>query len=260
MRWIDPIKKIYHCRGALWDMALKNFKAKYSGSVLGIWWAVVNPFILALSINFVFVNVFCVDVDNFTMLVFAGIIPWLFFANTLFDVSNSFIDHSQVLHQTILPREIIPISCIVSNMLTFFANFFILLLFSLLLKWQIIWLSPFLLIALLIFFLFIIGLGLFLSVLNVFFKDLTHFLSVGIMIWFWATPVFYSLDMVRMPYRWICLANPVTYFVVLFKSILARGVLPPLEIIGGALFFSIIFFVGGANFFIKYEDKLLKKI
>ncbi len=75
----ERIKDIYRYRHTLWDMASSQFKAKYAGSKLGIWWAVVTPLILAVCINLIFTAAFRVDIPNYTLFVLAGIIPWLFF-------------------------------------------------------------------------------------------------------------------------------------------------------------------------------------
>jgi len=108
-------------------MSVKQFKVKYSGSMLGIWWAIIIPLILAASINFVFTYVFKIGIGNFTLFVLSGIIPWLFFSNTVFEVTNSFIANSSVLRQAVLPPEIIPISCVVANSLSFLIGFIVLL-------------------------------------------------------------------------------------------------------------------------------------
>ena len=108
---------LFSYRSTIWGMSIRQFKGKYSGSTLGIWWAVATPLILALSINFIFTKVFKVQMENFTLFLLSGILPWLFFSNTLGEISNCFSGSASLLRQCLFPREIIPITYIIANFL-----------------------------------------------------------------------------------------------------------------------------------------------
>jgi len=254
------IKDIYLHRHILWDMTSSQFKAKYAGSKLGIWWAVLTPLILAICINRIFTVAFTVNIPNYTLFVLAGIIPWLFFANATSEATTSFTVNSSILRQGIFPREFIPISSVLSNLLNFFIGFVFLLPFFIILNFRVTGLLLFLLMIIILQSLFIVGLGLLFSSVNVFFRDLTHFLSIGLMIWFWITPVFYSLDMLPFPFRWVCLLNPMTYYVISYKQILFEARAPSLLTIFISFSISLGFLVMGYLFFIKKEPALLKRI
>jgi len=256
----ERIKKIYLYRHILWDMTIKQLKAKYTGSMLGIWWAVITPLILAVSINFIFTGIFKMGVKNFTFFVLSGIVPWLFFSNALSEVTNSFIVNFSILKQGVFPREFIPISSILANFLSFLIGFLFLLPLFIILKLELIIVFPFLFLVLILHLLFLIGLGFLFSSLNVFFRDVSYFLSIGLMIWFWITPVFYSIDMVPLPYRWICLFNPITYYVISYQQILFEANALSLVTIFISSLISFVSLVIGYSFFIKKESTLLKKI
>ena len=226
MLFSERLLKIYSYRGLLWDMAIKQVRTKYSGSKLGIWWAIITPLILAFSINFIFTKIFKINIPNYTLFVLSGIIPWIFFSNTLSEVTNSFIANASVLKQGIFPREVIPLSVVVANFINFFIGFIIIVPLFIILKFKVITVLLFLIFPLILHFIFIIGLSLMFSCWNVFSKDVSHFLSIGLMIWFWITPVFYSLQMLPFPYRWICLLNPMSYYVTLYRQILFRAEIP----------------------------------
>lgn len=200
-------------------MAIKQFKAKYAGSKFGIWWTVITPLLLALSINFVFMAVFQINIPNYTLFVLAGIIPWFFFTNALTETTNSFLTSSSVLKQTILPLEFIPISSILANLFNFLIGLIFLLPLFIIMNFKVISFLPLLFIIIMFHLLFIIGLGFPFSYFNVLFRDLSHFLSIGFMIWFWLTPIFYSLEMLPHNLRWICLLNPMTYYTILYQNI-----------------------------------------
>jgi len=256
----ERIKKIYIYRHTLWDMALKQLKAKYAGSKLGIWWAIVIPLILAASINFIFTIVFKINIPNYTLLVLAGIIPWLFFSNALGEATNSFIINSSILKQGIFPREFIPISSILANFLNFLIGLILLLPLFIILNFKVIKYLVFLFPIIILHFIFIIGLGLLLSLLNVFFRDLSYFLSIAFMLWFWITPVFFSLDMIPFPYRWICLYNPMTYYIILYQNVLFQGEIPSTSVILITFLISLGSYSIGHIIFIKNEPGLLKRI
>ncbi|MBL7069187.1 MAG: ABC transporter permease [Candidatus Omnitrophica bacterium] len=241
-------------------MARSQIRAKYAGSRLGIWWAVIIPLILAACINLIFTAVFGIKVPNYTIFVLAGIIPWLFFANALTEITNSFITNTSVLRQGIFPREIVPISLGISNLLNFLIGFAIILPIFIIVDLRVAGLLLFLLIVIALQFIFMLGLGLFLSCANVFLRDIAHFLSIGLMIWFWITPVFYSLEMLSFPYRWICLLNPMTYYITCYREILFGAQMPSLVNMGIAFLISITSFAIGYIYFIKKEPSLLKRI
>ena len=254
------IKKIYIFRHTLWDMALKQLKEKYAGSKLGLWWAVISPLLLAISINFVFTSVFKINIPNYTLFILAGIIPWFFFSGALGEATNSFIVNSSVLKQSIFPREFIPISSILANLLNFLIGFIFLFPLFVILNFRVLKLLPFLFPIIIFHFLFVLGLGLIFSLVNVFLRDLFPFLSIVFMVWFWITPVFYSLEMLSFPFRWVCLFNPMTYYVILYQNILFQAEIPSLSLIFIALSISLLFFILGYIVFMKKEAMLLKRI
>ena len=256
----DRIKKFYFSRRVLWDMSISQFKAKYAGSKLGIWWAVVTPLILAASINFVFTSAFKINIPNYALFVLAGIIPWLFFNNALSETTNSFIAKSNILKQGIFPREFIPISSVIANLLNFLVGLAFLVPLFIISNPRVALVLPWLIVVIALHLIFITGLGLLFSCANVFFRDLSHLLSAIFMIWFWITPVFYSLDMLGPYFRWICLVNPVTYFVISYQRVLSEAKLPAGITLLTALLISLFFLIAGYAFFIKKEASLLKKI
>ena len=252
--------KIYLYRGLLWDMAIKQVKTRYSGSKLGIWWAIITPLILAVSINFIFTKIFKINIPNYTLFVLSGIIPWIFFSNTLSEVTNSFIANTSVLKQGIFPREFIPLSVVLANFLNFFIGFIIILPIFIILNLKVITVLLFLIFPLTFHFIFIIGLSLMFSCWNVFSKDVSHLLSISLLIWFWITPVFYSLEMVPFPYRWICLLNPMSYYVTLYRQILFKAEIPQVSVLSISFLISLISFFIGYSIFLREEAELLKRI
>ncbi len=256
----EKIIKLFSCRSVLWDMTASHLKNKYAGSKLGLWWAVIIPLILTLSITLVFNVIFKVNIKNFPLFALAGIIPWLFFSTAITESTNSFSLNAAILHQGVFPIEYVPISSVLGNLLNFLIGFIFLIPLFLVFNYKTIILLPLLILVILLHLFFMIGLSLFLSSLNVFFKDVIHFLSIALMVWFWITPVFYELEMVPFPFRWISLFNPMTYYVLCYRDILFWSRLPDIFFLLICFIVSFGMFVLGYIFMIKKEPEMLKRI
>ena len=256
----DRVSKIYKSRSVLWEMSIFKLKSKYAGSLLGIWWAVIAPLMLAISINIIFKKIFSVTIPNYTLFVLSGIIPWIFFSTCLTETTTCFQSSISIVRQAIFPREFIPVSQFLSNLLNFLIGLVFLLPLFIIANFNVISKLPFLLTLVILHSFFILGLSLLFASINVFLKDLNHFLSIGLMLWFWITPVFYSMQIVEYPYRLICLINPLTYFVISYQSLLFEAKVPALSTFIKLLLISLSFFLLGYVFFIKNESKILKRI
>ena len=254
------IGKIYSTRRILREMALRQFKEKYAGSKLGLWWAVITPLLFAVSINFVFVAVFKIQITNYTFFVLAGMIPWFFFSNSLTEAASSFLVNSQILRQAIFPREFIPTATILANLLNFIIGLIFLLPLFIFINIKVITMLPLLAVVVILHSIFIIGFALLFSVLNVFMRDFPHILSTLFMVWFWITPVFYSIDMVPESFRQVCLSNPMTNFVMIYQMLLFQVKFPPIADIFKLMIISLVSFLIGYIIFVVNESKLLKKI
>jgi len=257
---LSAIKRIYPYRYALWDMAVKRLKVKYTGARLGIWWAVINPLLVMLAVTFVFVGVFKIEIINFPLFALAGIFPWLFFSGALSESTNSILAQQNILRQFNLPCEIIPLSSILADFLNFLIGWVIIYPVFLWFKPAVIRLMPFLAIVILLQLLFTCGLGVFLSAANVFLRDIAQLLSVLLMLWFWVTPVFYSQEMVPQPFVWLFGLNPMAPYIIFFRDILYLGKAPGILTFIGVFFWAFISITFGWYMFLRLEPKLLKRI
>jgi len=258
--YYDRLKKTYTNRRILWEMTLRQLKKKYAGSKLGLWWAVATPLILAASINFVFTSVFKINTKNYTLFLLSGIMPWFFFVQALQEATNSFVENSSILKQSLFPREYIPFSSILANFLNFLIGFICISPLFILMNYKVVLMVPALIIILVLHLILTLGLGILFSLVNIYFRDFTHFLSIAFMAWFWITPVFYSLDMLDFPLRWVCLLNPMTFYIAAYQGILFETKAPLAWQWGFLFLVSLISFLVGYGIYMKKEAALLKKI
>lgn len=259
MNYKKRLSQLYKQRSFILSLAKKELKSKYSGSKLGLWWALILPLLLALSINAVFTKAFKVAIPNYTLFVLSGILPWIFFSQSLSESTNSFLNNLPMLKQCVFLREVIPLSSVFGNFLNFSLGMLVIIPLFVIFNYKIIFFIPLLALLLIFFLIFLCGLGLIFSLANVFYRDVSCFLSLGLMIWFWITPIFYSLEMVPYPYRIACLINPFTYFTIIFRDLLYYGRID-LKLCLLTMFISLATFFIAYSIFIWKEKELLKRV
>lgn len=241
-------------------MALGQLKAKYAASILGISWAIINPLLIMFVISFIFTQILKTEIKNYPIFILAGILPWMFFSNTLTEASTSIISQKNILRQFSLPREILPLSSMLSNFLNFLIGWLIIFPLFVFFNPKILMFLPFLIVVLLLHFVFVCGLGLLFSVLNVFFRDVNHLLGALLMFWFWITPVFYSLDMIPGQFHWIFNINPMTSYIIFYRDVVFEGFIPAPSIWISIILWAIFSCILGFWIFSQFESKILKQI
>jgi len=254
------INQLISCKDILKSLTIKNFKTKYIGSTMGITWPIITPLLMAVVINFIFTKILKVEIDNFTFFVLSGFLPWMFFSKTLSDSTNSIINNVNLLNQFSLPIEIIPLSYLLTNFISFLIGFIVILPIFIFFSTEIILYIWFLPVVLIFFLLFTSGICLFLASINVFFRDTGHILEIILLFWFWMTPIFYSIEMVPLPYRIICYLNPLTFYIIMFRDLLYEANLPNIMFIIISVILAFIVQILGYMFFVKVSPKFLKRI
>jgi len=254
----EKVRNLYLNRRILWDMACKQLKARYAGSMLGVWLAVINPLLLMLAITFVFTVILKLEIKNFPLFALSGIFPWMFFSSALFEATFVFLNQHNVLRQFSLPREILPLSSVLVNFLNFLIGWCVVYPLFCLFNPRILFFLPLLIAVILLQFFLVCGLALIFSVANVFFRDLGNILAILLMFWFWVTPVFYSLEMIPEHLRLFFNINPLASYIVYYRDIIFRASLPGFSVILSVFFWAFLSLMAGFWVFWRYESKILK--
>ncbi len=247
-------------RQVVWSMVVKNIKDKYVGSALGISWAIINPLLITLVVTFVFTRIMKTETRHFPLLVLSGLLPWLFFVNSICEATNSIRQNLDILNRFVMPKELIPLSVVCANFINFLLGLVIMvpifLIFNLgAIKY--LWLLPFIIS---LHFAFTLGVSLLFSIVNVYFRDLAQLLNVGVMFLFWMTPVFYTLEAVPTHYRWLILLNPVTSYVAIYQGLLYGGTPGSINLWLGSVAVSLVSAMVGYSVFLKKESEVLKRL
>lgn len=260
MNLAERFGKIIAQRPIIKSMVIKNLKDKYVGSALGISWAIINPVLIMLAVTFVFTQIMRTEMKHFPLLVLSALLPWFSFINSICESTTSMKQNVGMLSQFIILRETIPVSIVLANFVNFLFGFIIMMPIFIVFNPEIIrylWLLP---LIMLLHFVFTLGISILFSIVNVYFKDLSQLLNVGIMFLFWLTPIFYPLEMIPQGYRWIIIANPGTCYVVIYRALLYRASAGPIFMWLLAVGFALISIIGGYTFFVKKEADILKYI
>ncbi len=248
---------ILQYRGLIRNFVARDISSKYVGSLLGLYWSVINPLVTLLIYIVVFGVILNVrlpgetDIWSFALYFAAGFLPWAAFQETVLRASRSIIDNKIYIKKVPFPSEIFPISATFSEFVNLLIGIGIYLLLFLILNGIPTIFILFLPIAMILQIIFTLSLALFLSSGAVYFRDIPQMLGALFMIWFWATPIAYTIEMIPAGFQWIVYLNPMYYLLEIYRDLIFYGRLPEFFIIIPFTVFSVMLFIGSIWFFSK---------
>jgi len=242
-------------RSLLFQLVRRDFEQRFVGSAIGWIWGLIHPLVLLVSWTFVFQ--YCMgakvppghETSNYPLFLFAGMLPWLIFSESVQRSASSLLEQANLITKTVFPSELIPVSVFLSSLISHLLgvglavaavgiilnriNFFL-------------WLLP---LYILVIGLLAVGIGWIVASLHVFLRDTAQIVSVGLMFWFWMTPIFIAEDSFPARARFLLTANPFFYVVRAYRRLLLGETTPNLQDLGIlALYGAAAFLVGGLFF------------
>lgn len=210
------------------SLVSKDFKLKYRRSVLGVLWSILNPLLMMCVLVAVFSNVlkFGGDVENFPLYLILGNVLFALMADSTSSAMTSIIDSAPLIKKIRISKVIFPLEKVLFQLVNFAISLIAVII--VMLFFQIAPTASLLALPLLLVFmlLFSAGLGLLLSALAVFFRDVCHLWGVVITAWTYATPLFYPLGILPEWMQSAELFNPMFHYVTYFRSIVMNGTIP----------------------------------
>ncbi len=231
---INQLRRILGYREAIRNFVIRDLKVRYSHSVLGFVWSMFNPLLLMLVFWVVFSFFAGQGIPRFPVFLLAGLLPWNFFSGSVLFSTHSITGNGPLIVRVYFPREILPISTVLSNgihfLLALIPFFVILLVYRSPLSLSVLWLPVVLAVQTML----ILGLGLFLASVNVYLRDVQQIIDVLIQAWFFMTPIFYSLEAISNVSlrRLVLVLNPMASLVTNYRAILYSGVQPDFSLLG----------------------------
>ena len=208
-------------------MVKKNFKAQYRGSILGILWTVLNPLLNMLVLSFVFANMFGRGTGNYPVYILCGTIIFNIMRQVTSQSLTCIVGNAGIIKKTRISYSVLPLSNTFTALVNFSFSFIALIIVMLIYKQQFYWTILLTLTIVPAVTLFSLGIGYFLSSLYAFFRDIKHIYSVGLTLWQYLTPIFYTATAIGSATATkIINLNPMTVYVTAFRDIIQWGTIP----------------------------------
>jgi lipopolysaccharide transport system permease protein len=263
---IRRISELVHYRELLKNLVLRDLKVRYKNSALGILWSMLNPLLMTL----VFTVVFTIMIpggnrqENFPVFFMCGFLPWSFFSSSVASATGSIVANSNLIKKVYFPREILPLSDVLSNLVHFLIAlivlFGMLFVFGMGITWAVLML-PLIILAQVF---FVAGMAFLLSAANVFYRDTEHILSVVLQAWFFLTPIFYPITVLPESQNilgmsvnvqlWARRLNPMASLIASYRDVLYHGVPTGLDFLVRTIATCLIIFVAGYIVFCKFSS------
>jgi ABC-type polysaccharide/polyol phosphate export permease len=223
MSCVRMIGNIIDSREMLFALAYRDLQSRYVGTLGGALWAFTHPLSVVIIFYFVFAVGFRAQgpADTpFILWFVCGLVPWFYFAETLTNITTTISNNRHLVKKTIFPTEILPFVHLISGM--FPHMIFITILFGMLAFFYI----PFMFSRVFVLYFLIcncallIGIGSTLSALQVFYRDISQGLTIGLNLWFWITPIVWSKEIMPIKYYFLIYYNPFYYIVEGYRGML----------------------------------------
>jgi len=254
--WVNlQLKDVWEYRELLYFLAWRDIKVRYKQTVLGAAWAILQPFLTMVIFSIFFGGLAGVPSDDIPYPIFsyAALVPWMFFANGLTKSTQSLVSGANMVKKIYFPRLIMPMSAVFSGLLDFILAFVVLLAmmlyFNVMPTLAILWLPLLLLLGLVT----SLGVGMWLTAMNVQFRDIRYVMPFIVQAWMFATPIAYPSSLLDEPWRTVYALNPMVGVVEGFRwALLGVDTQPgPMILVSSVVAIGLL--VSGAFYFRRME-------
>jgi ABC-type polysaccharide/polyol phosphate export permease len=250
----ELLRDTYRYRELIWALALKELKIRYKRSFLGFLWALLNPMLLMLVLTFVFSTIMPVKIPHYAIFLLSMLLPWTFFAQSLSYATESIVGNGDLIKKVKVAKLVFPIAALVSNMINLLLSMIPLLLIVLAMGHPLHWTWIFLPVPLLALTIITLGMTFFFAAANVYYRDVSHILQIVIQVWFYVSPIIFSLDFYPPQYRVLFKLNPMLYVLNGFRLSVYYGQLPTLQSVAASFVCGFIALFIGFYFFRRHQD------
>ena len=254
--WVSlKLHELWEYRELLYFLIWRDIKVRYKQTALGATWAIIQPVFTMLVFSLFFGHLGKIPSDGipYPIFSFAALVPWTFFANGLGQSSNSLVGSANLITKVYFPRLIVPLASVFSGIVDFLLAFVVLLgmmlYYGLVPTLNVFWLPLFVLLALVT----SLGVGLWLSALNVEYRDVRYVVPFITQFWLFATPIAYPSSLLPEPWRTIYGLNPMVGVVEGFRWALLGTHTAPGPIIAVSSTAALVILITGAFYFRRME-------
>lgn len=266
-----------HVRDLAVNLTLRELKGKYKRSVLGWSWSLLNPLATALIFTMVFKIFFRIDtppgqpsgLSNFPLFLLCGLLPWNYLANGLNGATESLVANGNLIKKVYFPRQVLVVANVASWMVPLLVEFGVLAVLLLVFgNFVLPWL-PLVLLLILVQTGFVLGIGLILGAVNVYFRDVKHLIGILLQALFYATPIVYPLSQVPpratlfgfdVPVLSLYRLNPMVPMVEAFRDVLYELRFPRLADLAYVSVWALACMAVGLLVFSRLEPRLAEEL
>jgi lipopolysaccharide transport system permease protein len=252
---LDDLKKLFQYRDLIYTLSVHRIKVRYKQSVLGISWAILQPFTMMIIFTVIFSMVAKMPSDGAPYAVFAytALLPWTFFSTALANATNGLVSHTQLVTKVYFPREILPITYVIAALFDFLIASTVLgglmIYFRVMPGVTALYALPIILILTF----FVIAMALLFSATQVRFRDMGVAIPLLLQLWMFATPIIYPLSAVPARLRPFYVLNPMVGVVENFRQVILYRAAPDPHSLGLSALLSVFLLLASYLYFKRME-------
>lgn len=225
LRVFHRVAELLRRRELIANLTVKELKVKYKSTVLGVVWSMLNPLLYLVVFWIVFTVFLPSGIPDFSIYLLSGLLGYTLFSTGLQGATASVVESAALVTKVAFPREILPLAAVGASLVNFFYQFLVLLVFMLAIQYDFLGVNLLLApAALAVLLLFTTALGIGTAAVNVRYRDTRHLVELGLIAWFWVTPIVYSAQLVLGRLGPVAdtfyLANPLTSVTLAFQRAL----------------------------------------
>ncbi len=269
---LSQLAELWRYRELVRNLVARDLKVRYKNSVLGVAWSWLNPLLMMMVFTVVFTvfNSAPPNISHYPVYILAGILPWNMFSASVVGATASIVSSSYLIKKVYFPREILPLTAVLSNTVNFIISLPVFFVVALALGVR---LTPWALLVplvLLVQVIFSVGIGLILSTLNVYYRDTQIIMEVLMLAWFFLTPVIW--DVRTLPparelfgitwpiQRLVYILNPMASIIASYRDTMFFGVQPAVDFFARSAVTAVIILVIGYMIFRRFSPSFAEEL
>ena len=265
---IKAIQELWQYRELIYNLVIRDLKVRYKNSLLGVVWSWLNPLLMMLIFTFVFRRE---GMRDFHIYVLSGLLPWNFFSGAVLGGIPSIVANAHLIKKVYFPREVLPIAVVLSGLVNFLIALPVLFILALISgvdmsAWVLMLPLPILVQTI-----FTIGIVLILSTMEVFYRDTHMLMDVGMLAWFFLTPIFYQipdqfpetmqlLGVTFNPQRLIFWVNPMASIINTYQDLIYNAELTVLPFLARTAVTAVVALIFGYWFFLRFRGRFGEEV
>jgi len=239
------------------ELVKRDFKKKYKRSVLGMGWSVLSPLLMLLVMRLVFTKIFGHGIEHYTTYLFCGNLVFAFFNESTTQGMSSLMSNTSIFSKVNVPKYLFLLSKNMQTLLNFAITLVVFFIFCIIDGITFTWHFIMLLYPIICLVIFNIGLGMILSALYIFFRDIQYLWTIFVQLLMYMSAIFYSVSAYSETVQKVFLVNPVYVYIKYFRTVVIDNSIPSIELNALAIIYALLAFGIGALIYKKCNHKFL---